>query len=231
MALYFDGASSSHAPRVSKQLTTNWGPIGAVTPELAGNVSPYVESYEIKGHLVIQETQRALNLVRLSWGWYLQNPAGSESTMIEAYNADGSFHYTANNGYDAAGSYPSHAHAWSTGPADALISHIVGLRITGPGGREWILAPQFGDLDRAEGGFTTMLGRFSASWRAFAFGYVVEYEVPEGTRGFLLLPSNPGSKIHWHGRQRARGRYDTSRGVTEVPALAGKHKLTVTHDE
>ena len=54
MALYFNGANSSYAAQISKQLTTNWSPIGAITPELPGNIVPYVESYEIKGHLAVQ---------------------------------------------------------------------------------------------------------------------------------------------------------------------------------
>jgi hypothetical protein len=144
MALYFDGANASYTAQISKQLTTNWGPVGAVTPELPGNIVPYVESYEVKGHLTIRETQRALDLMRRSWGWYLNNPYGTESTILEGYYEDGSFRY-ANDGYDYSGSYPSHAHGWSSGPADALISYVVGLRPTAPGGSKWTLAPQFGD--------------------------------------------------------------------------------------
>jgi hypothetical protein len=81
MALYFDGANSSYSVRISKQITTNWGPIGAVTPELPGNIVPFVESYEVKGNLAIRETQRALDLMRLSWGWSVSNPYGFEDML------------------------------------------------------------------------------------------------------------------------------------------------------
>lgn len=229
MALFFGGVNSSNAAQVSKQLVTNWGPIGAVTPELPGNVVPYVESYEIKGHLAVRETQNALDLMRLSWGWYLNNPYGTESTIMEGYYEDGSFRY-ANDGYDAAGSYPSHAHAWSTGPTDALISYVVGLRPTAPAGSRWILAPQFGDLSSAEGGFTTPLGKFSASWKLQRGGYTLEYNVPADSSGTLVLPS--GSKqpqIHWNGQGGGQGTYNNSTGLTEVAAKGGIHSLTVVY--
>ncbi|QKX55422.1 uncharacterized protein TRUGW13939_02515 [Talaromyces rugulosus] len=227
MALYFDGANSSYAARISKQLTTNWGPIGAVTPELPGNIVPFVESYEIKGHLAIRETQRALDLMRLSWGWYVSNPYGTESTMIEGYYEDGSFRY-ANDGYDNAGSYPSHSHAWSSGPVDSLISYVVGMRPTAPGGAQWALAPQFGDLSRAEGGFTTPLGKYSARWILNRSGYTLEYDVPTNSNGILMLPSRSKlPKIEWDGIPQSQGTFNSSTGLTEIYGPGGKHRLSV----
>jgi hypothetical protein len=229
MALYFDGANSSYAAQISKHLTTNWGPIGAITPELPGNIVPYIESYEIKGHLAVRETQRALDLIRLSWGWNLNNPYGTESTILEGYYEDGSFRY-ANDGYDASGSYPSHAHGWSTGPTDALISYVVGLSPTAPGGSEWTLAPQFGDLTSAEGGFTTPLGKFSASWKLQPGGYVLEYDVPAGSTGTLVLPSeSKAPQIHWSEQKQAHSTFNSVTKLTSVSAPGGKHTLNVRY--
>ncbi|KAJ5833356.1 hypothetical protein N7474_001667 [Penicillium riverlandense] len=174
MALFFNGANSSHLTKTSDYLTANWGPIGARVPECPGSISPYVESYEIKGHLKAGKAKRALDLMRLSWGWYLKNPMGTGSSMIEGYNEDGSFLYTANEGYDGVGSYPSHAHGWSTGPVDALVSYVVGLQPSAPGGAGWTLSPQTGDLEFAEGGFTTPLGKFSASWKTGPAGLTIQ---------------------------------------------------------
>jgi hypothetical protein len=229
MALYFNGANSSYAAQVSEQLTTNWGPIGAITPELPGNIVPYIESYEIKGHLAVRETQRALDLMRLSWGWYLENPYGTGSTMLEGYFEDGSFRY-ANDGFDGAGSYPSHAHGWSSGPTDALISYVVGLRPTAPGGSEWTLAPQFGDLTSAQGGFTTPLGKFSASWKLQPSGYTLEYDVPADSTGTLVLPSDSKQpQIKWTGQGRIQSTFDSLTGLTEVSAPGGKQTLSVVY--
>lgn len=229
MALYFDVANSSYTAQVSKQLTTNWGPIGAITPELPGNIVPYIESYEIKGHLAIRETQRAIDLMRLSWGWYLNNPYGTESTIIEGYYEDGSFKYK-NDGYDKVGSYPSHSHGWSSGPVDALISYVVGLRPTAPGGAQWTLEPQFGDLARAEGGFTSPLGKFSAKWALNKTGYMLEYDVPTTSQGLLMLPSGSNqTKIQWDSKIHPQSTFNQSTGLTEISAPGGKHKLSVVY--
>lgn len=162
MALLYGCASDVNILKISDYLFKNWGPFGAPTPEMPGTIIPYIESYEVKGHFEVGQSQRALDLIRLSWGWYLSNPMGTKSTIIEGYNVDGSFLYTGNPGYDKTGSYISHSHGWGACPVDALISYVVGLQPKSPGGATWSLAPQTGDLDSAQGGFTTPLGKFSA---------------------------------------------------------------------
>lgn len=229
MALYFGGADSSYMDSISQYLTTNWGPIEAVTPELTGNIVPYVESFEVKGHLAIRQTQRALDLMRLSWGWYLNNPCGTGSTMIEGYYEDGSFRY-ANDGYNKIGSYPSHAHGWSTGPTEALITYVVGLRPVTPAGRTWMLAPQFGDLTSVEGGFTTPLGKFSAKWTLASKGYTVEYNVPPSSTGTLMLPSGlRPPRVHLDGRRTGDYDFDSSSRLTKLVARGGRHTLFVVY--
>jgi hypothetical protein len=234
MALYYNGtADSTIAASVSQFLTTNWGSIGAITPELPGNIVPYVESFEIKGHFAAQQTQRALDLIRLSWGWYLNNPYGTGSTTIEGYYQDGTFRYQ-NDGYDRVGSYPSHAHGWSTGPTDALTSYVIGLTLTAPGGQQWALAPQFGDLTSAEGGFTTPLGQFFAGWTEGSGGgtYTVTYSVPSGTTGNLHLPFSPSGKqprqVLFDG-QETRFTVERGPGQAVVSAKGGKHQVHITY--
>jgi len=103
---------------------------------------------------------------------------------------DGTFGYRGTTGYGNDFSYPSHAHGWSTGPTYALTTFVLGLSLTAPGGSTWALAPQFGDLTSVEGGFTTGLGKFQASWVVFGGNgsYSVSYTVPEGTSGVVSLP-------------------------------------------
>ena len=80
---------------------------------------------------------------------------------------------------------------WATGPVTALTEYILGLSITGLAGSTWQIAPQFGDLSHAEGGFTTRLGKYFTSWTVNNDGsYTLEYSVPEGTSGVLLLPTS-----------------------------------------
>jgi hypothetical protein len=112
MALYFNVANETFKDSISEQLTTNWIDIGSVAPELPGNLVGFGQSFEIKGHLAAQQTTRALDLIRRAWGWYLNNPNGTESTCIEGYLADGSFGYRATTGYQNDSSYTSHAHGW-----------------------------------------------------------------------------------------------------------------------
>ena len=198
MALLFDLASEtpqhpSLASRVSRRLTKNWTPIGAEAPELPGNISPFISSFEIQGHFATGHAHRALDLVRRSWGWYLNHPNGTGSTVVEGYLTNGSWAYRNYRGYAYDGSYVSHSHGWSAGPTSALMNYVVGLRITERLGSEWELEPQFGDLTHAEGGFTTKLGKFSAKWEVEDGGerYVLIWDVPVGTEGLVTIPALP----------------------------------------
>ncbi|KAI1777053.1 glycoside hydrolase family 78 protein [Hypoxylon cercidicola] len=188
-------ATSDQAQDISTSLTKNWTPIGAESPELPGEVSPFISSFEIQAHLFAGQTQRALDLIRTSWGWYLHNENGTQSTMIEGYLVDGSFGYRHDAGYEEDYSYTSHSHGWATGPVTALTEYVVGLSITSLAGSTWQLAPHFGDLQHAEGGFTTSLGKYSAAWTADGDGsYVLDYSAPEGTSGVLILPGSNQSE-------------------------------------
>ncbi|KAK0109311.1 hypothetical protein ONS96_003130 [Cadophora gregata f. sp. sojae] len=223
LALYYGMASSVHQKSISDRLITNWGPIGAKCPELKYNIVPFIESMEIKGHFAIGRTNRALELIRRSWGWYLNNPYGTESTFIEGYLEDGSFGYRAFSGYEKDYSYTSHAHGWSTGPTHALTNYVLGLQLISPGGADWILAPQFGNLTFVEGGFTTPLGKFSAKWTLIPGGYELSYDVPIGTNGTLVLPAlkTGRSTVTSDGKQLDVDDYDASTGHATISGVPG----------
>jgi hypothetical protein len=199
MALLFGLASEnttqhpSLASRISQSLTKNWTPIGAEAPELPSNISPFISSFEIQGHFTAKHADRALDLIRRSWGWYLNHPNGTGSTVVEGYLTNGSWAYRNYRGYAYDGSYVSHSHGWSAGPTSALVNYVVGLRVTERLGSGWELEPQFGDLTRAEGGFTTKLGKFWAKWEVEDGGerYVLSWEVPVETEGVVTVPALP----------------------------------------
>jgi hypothetical protein len=109
MSLLFDvPTTATQAQSISAALLKkNWSPIGPISPEIPGNISPIITFYEILGHL-----QRALDLIRTSWGWYPNNPNGTSSTVIEDYLANGMFRYRSNRGNDYDASYVSHSHGW-----------------------------------------------------------------------------------------------------------------------
>ncbi|KAF3761761.1 family 78 glycoside hydrolase [Cryphonectria parasitica EP155] len=184
-------ADSDTAQSISSRLTENWTPIGPNSPELPGNISPFISGFEVQAHLTAGQTERALQLIRDSWGWYLHNPNGSQSTVMEGYLINGTFGYRWARGYDNDFSYPSHSHGWSSGPTSALTEYVLGLSVTGRVGSTWSFAPQFGNLSFAEGGFSTSLGKFSAAWTTGgggAGGYTARVNTPTGTLGNLTLP-------------------------------------------
>ncbi|KAH9824577.1 glycoside hydrolase family 78 protein, partial [Teratosphaeria destructans] len=125
------------ASSISSRLTHNWTPLGAEAPELPHNISPFISSFEVQGHLALGETARALDLIRRSWGWYLAHPNGTGSTVIEGYLTNGSFGYRNYRGYFYDPSYVSHAHGWSSGPTSALTNYVLGLEVTGRVGSAW----------------------------------------------------------------------------------------------
>lgn len=174
---------------ISDHLVRNWLSAAdpyPVTPELPGHVSPFISSWEVRGHLMARQTDRALELMRTVWGCYLDRPDGSQSSLVEGLlirpgSSQPSFGYRWNRGYGGthndtvvAASYTSHSHGWSAGPTSALTEFVLGLSVTGVAGSTWRFAPQLGGggggsggkkgLGRAEGGFVTSLGKFQASW-------------------------------------------------------------------
>jgi Bacterial alpha-L-rhamnosidase C-terminal domain len=192
MAMYYGGVNSSYANKISDFLTTAWTPIGAEPGELPGSIVMYVEGFEVKGHLKIGQAKRALDLIRLSWGWNLRNPFGTESTFVEGYEVDGSWRYR-DDSYSMNGTYTAHSLAWSTGPSDALVSYIVGLQPTSPGGATWSLQPQYGDLTFAEGGFTLPTGKFSSGWKIQGNRTDIVVDTPTNTSGTVALPLMNGT--------------------------------------
>lgn len=129
---------------ISSHLVKNWTPLGAFSPELSWGepkqISPFISSFELLAHLNAGYASRALELIRRSWGWYLDNKNGTGSTVIEGYVADGGFGYRWNRGYGnnrggpnggEAERYVSHAHGWGTGPTWVLSEYVLGLRVVG----------------------------------------------------------------------------------------------------
>ena len=188
-SILFNATSLSRAESIADKLVVNWTPIGPNSPELPNNISPFITSFELQARFSISDTSRALTLLRNTWGWYLNNANGTESTVIEGYRTNGTFGYRAERGYDYDYSYPSHAHGWSSGPTSALTNFVAGICIADRAGSRWEVAPQFGDLRFASAGFTTILGKFQASWVVLGEGgYNLTVSTPKGTTGDLVLP-------------------------------------------
>jgi len=210
MSLLFDVVPFANISQVASELVQNWTPIGPVTPELPDNISPFISSFELLGRFNKRDTARALDLLRRTWGWIINNPNSTQSTLIEGYTSNGSFGYRSYRGYGFDFSYTSHAHGWSAGPTSALTNYILGLDVTQPSGSSWSLAPQLGNLNTVEGGFTTNLGKFQASWSRAIQNVTVSWNTPAGTNGMLTLPIYSGSMVYVNGVRMNMGANSTT---------------------
>jgi hypothetical protein len=109
-----------------------------------------------------------------------------------------------------------------------LVSYVVGLQPTAPGGADWTLSPQTGDLEFAEGGFTTPLGKFSASWKTGPAGLTIQYNVPKGTAGKLQLAlTTSKGKVFVDGHECVMKMFDHNRNLFETNVEGGKHTIHV----
>ncbi|KAL4957483.1 pectin lyase fold/virulence factor [Aspergillus filifer] len=188
---------STNATQISDYLVSLWTPIGPQVPELPGNISPFISSIELEGHFVARYPERSLQLIENLWGWYINNPNGTESTVPEGFLIDGSWGYRGDRGYRNDPSYVSHAHGWSSGPTSTLTEYAVGLKITKPKGKEWSLKPgtfEFDGLSEAEAGFETGLGKFRAGFKTRGREVEVTWDTPRATRGWVQLPGEKGGR-------------------------------------
>ncbi|RAR13132.1 glycoside hydrolase family 78 protein [Stemphylium lycopersici] len=223
--------TSPLAAGISTALTKNWTPIGAEPPELPGNISPFISSFEIQAHFLVNRADRALDLIRRSWGWYADNRNGNGgSTVIEGYRTDGTFGYRSERGYGGDASYVSHAHGWSSGPTSALTEFVAGLRVLEPAGMRWRCMPHFGDLERARAGFLTRRGRFEVVWLKGPEGYEVQLETPVGTDGEIRLPVLEGEMtVMVDGVARGEESYKVEEGYVVLEGVeGGKYDIRVS---
>ncbi|KAF2021681.1 glycoside hydrolase family 78 protein [Aaosphaeria arxii CBS 175.79] len=183
-------ATPLQARKISQNLAARWGPYGApaVEAEIGGKttVSPFAGSFEVDAHYVSGNPQRALDLIRLQWGFMLNDPRMTQSTFIEGYATDGSLVYPPYT-FQAR---ISHAHTWSTGPTGSLTFYTAGLRILSPLGKTWIIEPNLGDLTRVDAGLTKSLGPFTIKMTVKkGKQWSMQATTPTGTSGTLSLPA------------------------------------------
>ena len=175
----------SKKKQISAALTKRWSKFGATSIENRNYVSPFIGSVELWAHGIAGDNDAMLKLIRLQWGFMLNDPRMTNSTFIEGYDGNGVLTWPG---------YPydqrvSHAHGWATGPTSALTLYTAGLQILSAGGKTWRIAPGLANLSRAEAGFQTSLGKFSVSTKKGSRGEVkVSFSTPAGTSGEVWIP-------------------------------------------
>ncbi|KAF2102781.1 Six-hairpin glycosidase [Rhizodiscina lignyota] len=190
LALLFNlTTSAAQASSLSRSLLRNWNSIGPITPELPDTISPFISGLEVLAHLTVGEASRALELVRRTWGYLLDSPLMTGSTLAEGITANGSLYYRSTAGYAYDASYTSLSHGWSSAPTSGLTNKVLGLEMTG--WKTWRFAPLAGDLSEARGGFRTGFGKFDGGWKITngkATSVEAWIDIPQATSGEVVLP-------------------------------------------
>jgi hypothetical protein len=192
--------SDDQSLAISKALRSRWGTYGAPAPEAGATVSPFIGGFELQAHYMADQPGAALDLMRLQWGFMLQDPRMTQSTFIEGYSTDGSLHYAPYTNDPRI----SHAHGWSTGPTSALTTYAAGIQLTGAAGATWLIAPQPGNLTVVDAGLSTSKGVFSVSLQRSESGYSqFSFQTPESTAGSVLLPGAKGMLVSKNGQRKS----------------------------
>lgn len=187
---------------ISLNLRNRWGKYGAPSVEFPNVISPFVTSFELIAHCASGNHDAAVELMELMWGYMLDGPGMTNSTLNEGYRVDGYAQYPA-YWSPARG---SHAHGWSTGPTMVLLTEVLGIQLTSPMGRTWSITPHLTKwLSHSQGGFSTRMGKFEVKMKRMRDtegrdAQIVEVITPKDTRG----------NIHWGGNIAANvegGRY------------------------
>ncbi|PNS15835.1 hypothetical protein CAC42_4287 [Sphaceloma murrayae] len=173
------------ALQVSQGLRARWTPYGAPAPEASTAISPYIGGYEIQTHTLAGNLSASLELIRIEWGFMLDDPRMTNSTFIEGYRNDGELKYAPYSNDPRI----SHSHGWATGPTSYLTFYVAGLQIVTAAGQTWRVAPQLGDLRRVDAGYQTPLGNFAAQTNVTEHGGLrSDFSTPQGTQGSFVLP-------------------------------------------
>lgn len=190
--LYGLTQSKEQGIALSKALVRNWNDIGPVTPELPDTISTFISSVEVLAHYAAGQAQTSLDLMRRTWGYMLDSPLMTGTTLIEGMSANGSLAYRSMRSYNYDSAYTSLSHSWSTGPTQALSFKAVGLEIVG--WKQWSFRPQPGDLTNLRTGYSSPMGQYEAVVKVEShkgiMGCSLEAEIttPSGTRGTIDLP-------------------------------------------
>ncbi|EMC93052.1 glycoside hydrolase family 78 protein [Baudoinia panamericana UAMH 10762] len=183
-------ANSSQITRISSALAARWGPYGAPAVEAANAVSPFISGFELQAHMLAGNATAALKLMRLEWGFMLDDPRMTNSTFIEGYSSDGSLHYAPYTNDPRV----SHAHGWATGPTSTLTFYVGGIHLLSAGGSTWQISPMLGNLTSVDTGFQTTLGSFTSQVNASSGAITgLRFATPSGTTGSVSLPGVSGS--------------------------------------
>ena len=171
---------------VVQRLTQRWNAYGATTPEWGGGVHPFAGSMEVHARFTANDDSTALAQIRRTWGYMLDSPIGTKSTMWEGISANGGLAYNP--------PFMSLSHGWSTGPTSALTFDVLGTAPE-PAIGQYRFVPHPGDLTSVEGRITMPQGPVDAAWsrNPSAGTFTSQLTSPAGTTGRVGIPKLAGT--------------------------------------
>lgn len=178
------------------------GPFGTLTGEFDDDpfmqrlYAPFVGSRELIARFKHFDTAGALQQIRKLWGHMATHDP--ESTVWERVGQDGNIP-AYNLRVDFGGSpsltrpeagFTSAAHGWGAGPINALSGYIAGIRPKSPGFSDWLIEPQLGDLEWAQGQIMTPHGLIESRWERDIDSFRLTVVSPIATQGTVAVPTN-----------------------------------------
>ena len=189
-----DSPTARTAYNVSENLRARWTKYGAPAVEFPNTISPFASGFELLAHCAAGNVDAAVELMLLEWGYLLNGPGFTNSTLAEGFRIDGYVQYPAY--WSAARN--SHAHGWASGPTGVLVTEVLGIELQGPAGSSFVIHPELTRwLGWVTGGFATTKGKFEVTMsraievdeegRKGAKGQLVVITTPPGTSGTIRL--------------------------------------------
>jgi alpha-L-rhamnosidase len=202
-----------------------WTPFGTATGEFDDDtfmgryISPFMSSWEVIARFQIGRADSALELTRREWGRMIDvDPANSVWEKMTVDGGVAPYSAAPEDGSPITESQlsgeTSLAHGWGAGPTMALSAYVLGLRPVGAGWSSWLIEPQVGDLEWAQGTVGTPHGRLGSRWRRDPDrpSFRLTVRVPGGTEGTVAVPLLGNKRtiardgqVVWKGKRPARG--------------------------
>ena len=186
LAVLYDIAPSSEqqgilSTLVSK-LSTPYGPLSFSTDTgFKQYVSGFSSNMELQALFHINDAGDAINLVNTVWGEMIapgDDYSGADWEVIDL------------SGLPGFGAFTSLAHGWASGATPELSAYVLGVQPVTPRYKNWIVQPQPGDLQWAEGQAPTPYGPITVKWGIASGQLVMEVSAPVGTSGTLAVPKS-----------------------------------------
>ena len=178
---------------VVSKLSTPYGPLSfSADSGFKQYVSGFASNMELQALFHINDAGDALNLISTVWGEMIapgDDYSGADWEVIDL------------NGLPGFGNFTSLAHGWASGATPELSAYVLGVRSVTPGYKTWIVPPQPGNLEWAEGQAPTPYGPITVKWGLSSGQLVMEVSAPAGTSGTLAVPkSNVAGSLMLNGK-------------------------------